>query len=396
MIEKMKISRDNKQFCAAILTDLSKAFDCIPYDLLIAKLNAYGFDQEALKLIHSYLYDRSQKVKVGSSFSKELEIVCGVPQGSILGPLLFNIDIYDLFFIDISSDIANYADDTFPYECAPYYEKLKENLEFTIYKIFTWFKNNNFKANATKCHFFLSPHQYVTINIDGSIIKSSNLQKLLGVTIDSNFTFEQHINSLCRKSSQKLDALSRIAQYLSQNKKRILFKMFVTSQFNYCPLVWMCHSRTLNNRINNIHLRALRIVHQDTQSSFEELLQKDNSVSVHMKNLQYLATEIFKVKYGLSPIIMNEVFNFQENESYNLRSGINLASRNTHTAHFGTDTISSLGPKLWKLIPDKIKHAPTLTVFKAEIKSWTTNNCPCRLCKIFVKDLGSVEICPSL
>ena len=198
MIEKMKISLDNKQFCAAILTDLSKAFDCIPYDLLIAKLNAYGFDQEALKLIHSYLYDRSQKVKVGSSFSKELEIVCGVPQGSILGPLLFNIDIRDLFFIDISSDIANYADDTTSYECAPYYEKLKENLEFTIYKIFTWFKNNNFKANATKCHFFLSPHQSATINIDSSIIKSSNLQKLLGVTIDSNFTFERHINSLCR------------------------------------------------------------------------------------------------------------------------------------------------------------------------------------------------------
>ena len=118
-------------------------------------MNAYGFDQEALKLIHSYLYDRSQKVKVGSSFSKELEIVCGVSQGSILGPLLFNIDICDLFFIDISSYIANYADDTTPYECAPYYEKLKENLEFTIYKIFTWFKNNNLKANATKCYKYI-------------------------------------------------------------------------------------------------------------------------------------------------------------------------------------------------------------------------------------------------
>ena len=397
MIEKMKISRGNKQFCAAILTDLSKAFDCIPYDLLIANLNAYGFDQEALTLIHSYLYDRSQKVKAGSSFSKELEIVFSVPQGSILGPLLFNIDICDLFFIDISSNIANYADDTTPYKCAPYYEKLKENLKFTIYKIFIWLKKNNFKANATKFHFFLSSHQSATINIDGSIIKSSNLQKLLGVTIDSNFTFEQHINSLCRKSSQKLHALSRIAQYLSQNKMRILFKTFVPSQFNYCPLVWMCHSRTLNNRINNIHLRALRIVYQDKQSSFEELLQKDNSVSAHMKNLQYLATKIFKIKNGLAPIIINEVFfNFQENESYNLRSGIHLASRNTYTAYFGTDTISSLGPKLWKQIPNKIKHAPTLTVFKAKIKSWTTNNCPCRLCKIFVKDLGFVEIFPSL
>ena len=120
MIEKMKISRDNKQFCAAILTDLSKAFDCIPYDLLIAKFNAYGFDQVALKLIHSYLCDRSQRVKMGSSFSKESDIFPGVPQGSILGPLLFNNDICDLFFIDMSSDIANCADDTTPYKCTPY------------------------------------------------------------------------------------------------------------------------------------------------------------------------------------------------------------------------------------------------------------------------------------
>ena len=127
------------------------------------------------------------------------------------------------------------------------------------------------------------------------------MQKLLGVTIDSNFTFEEHLNNLCQKSSQKLHTLSWISQYLSPNKKRILFKTFVTSQFNYCPLVWMYHSRTLNNRINNIHHRSLRIVYQDKKSSFEELLQKNNSVSVHMKNLQYLATEIFKVKNDLSP-----------------------------------------------------------------------------------------------
>ena len=159
----------------------------------------------------------------------------------------------------------------------------------------------------------------------------------------------------------------------------------------------MCRSRTLNNRISNIHHRALRIVYQEKKSSLEELLQKDKSVSVHMKNLQYIATEIFKVKNnGLSPIIMNQVFNFQENERYNLRSGIHLASRNMHTAHFGTDTISSLGPKLWKLIPDKIKHASTLSAFKAKIKYLTINNCLCRLCKIFVKDLDFVEVCPSL
>ena len=140
----------------------------IIYDLLIAKLNAYGFGQVALKLVHGYLCDRSQSVKVGSSFSKEFDILCGVPQGSILGPLLLTA-LCDLCFIDMSSDIANYADDTTPYECAPYSEKLKENLELTIYKLSNCFKYNNFKANATKCRFSLSPYQSGTINIDGSI-----------------------------------------------------------------------------------------------------------------------------------------------------------------------------------------------------------------------------------
>ena len=111
---------------------------------------------------------------------------------------------------------------------------------------------------------FLSPCRHTSININGSVMKSSNPAKLLGITMDSDFTFEQqHINMLCRKASQKLHALSRISQYLSEHKKRILFKTFIMSQFNYCPLVWMCHSRGLNSKINNIHKRALRIVYQD-------------------------------------------------------------------------------------------------------------------------------------
>ena len=98
MLEKMKIARFKKGFCAAVFTDLSKAFECICHDLLIAKLNAYGLEQNALKLVYDYLSNRSQKTKVDSSFSTYLDIVYSVPQGSIFGPLLFNIDIYHLFF----------------------------------------------------------------------------------------------------------------------------------------------------------------------------------------------------------------------------------------------------------------------------------------------------------
>ena len=240
--------------------------------MLIAKLNAYGFDEKALKLIYDYLNSRSQKIKVGSSFSSELDISCGVPQGSILGPLLFNIDICDLFFVNITSDIANYADDTTPYECDQHCDNLISNLELALEKGFNLFEYNNLKANASKCHFFLSPYQHTSININESVIKSSNSKKLLGIIIDSDFSFEEYIDTLCRNASQIMHALFRILQYLSQHKKRNLFKTFIMSQFNYCPLVWMCHIRGLNNKINNIHKRSLRIVSQDKKSNLQNLL----------------------------------------------------------------------------------------------------------------------------
>ena len=131
MLEKMKITRDRKGFCAAVLTDLSKDSECICHDLLIAKLNAYGLERNALKLAYDYLSNRSQKTKVGSSFSTYLDIVYGVPQGSILGPLLFNIDLCDLFFENYSSDFANFADDTTPYECGHLFNEVINNLEAT-------------------------------------------------------------------------------------------------------------------------------------------------------------------------------------------------------------------------------------------------------------------------
>ena len=121
---------------ARLFSHLSKAFDSICHDLLIAKLNVYGFDRNALKLVYNYLSDRSQKTKAGSSFSAYLDIIYGVPQGSILGPLLFDIDLCDLCFEDYSSDFANFADDTTPYECGPALNEVMNNLEITTEKMF--------------------------------------------------------------------------------------------------------------------------------------------------------------------------------------------------------------------------------------------------------------------
>ena len=155
----------------------------------------------------------SQKAKVGSTFSDLLDILYGVPQGSILGPLLFSINLYDLILSEYSSEFSNFADDTTSYECGKSYGKVINKPEDTIEKLLNWFHCNNFKANVSKCRFFLSPYKPVTIKIKGSAIESSNSEKLLGVTIDSKLSFDNHITILCRKTSQKFRALSRVASH---------------------------------------------------------------------------------------------------------------------------------------------------------------------------------------
>ena len=132
----------------ALLTDLSKAFDCLPHDLLVAKLYAYGFDLKSVTLVHSYLTERKQRVKIEHIYSSWEEIFFGVPQGSILGPLLFNIFVCDLFdFIDDNVNIGSYADDTNPYISGRNIEEIIETLENTSITMSSWFKFNGMKAN---------------------------------------------------------------------------------------------------------------------------------------------------------------------------------------------------------------------------------------------------------
>ena len=384
----MKEARDKNKVCAAVLTDLSKAFDCLKHDLLIAKLHTFGFDYRSLRFMYAYHNNRVQVTKVGSYYSEILDIIFGVPQGSILGPLLFNINIIDLFLIEhYRSDFSNYADDTTPYNCGNTFLEVISDLETTINNHFDWFCCNNFKVNTSKCHLFLSRSNLKFINIKNVSIGGSFSEKFLGVTVDSNFTFEKYINELCKKGNQKLHALARCAKYMSTEKRRTLFKAFVVSQFDYCPLVWMFHTKELNNRINSLREKALRLIYRNRNLSFDELLKLDKSVSIYYRNLQYLLTEIYKVKMGLSPPIMNDILTLDENASYNLRSRVTVTRRNIRTNKFGFETITTIGAVLWRDLPNDIKNSDSLNIFKHRIKQWTPDNYPCKICRNFIKNL---------
>ena len=192
MIEKWRQSLDSGgQAAAVLITDLSKAFDCIDHDLLIAKLNAYGFDSSCLTFIYSYLSERNQRTKINSSFSCWAEILSVVPQGSILGPILFNAYICELFF-EVRD--LEYADGTTPYNCLPEMVPILEKLEKGVQSMFDWFSENFLKVNADKCHLIASSRVPVDIQISDIKVTSESRVKLLGIHIDNRLNFDYHVS----------------------------------------------------------------------------------------------------------------------------------------------------------------------------------------------------------
>ena len=167
-------------------------------------------------------------------------------------------------------------------------------------------------------------------------------------------------------------------------------KTFITSQFNYCPLIWIFHNRTLNNKINKIHERALRLTYDNNALSFQELLDLDGSMTIHHKNLQKLATIMFQVKNNLCPIPVKNIFD-SNIHSYDLRNKKSWEVNNVRTVTYGTETVSFRGPKIWDITPNDIKASATLAEFKSKIKLWKPVGCTCRLCKTYIADLGFIN-----
>ena len=214
----------------------------------------------------------------------------------------------------------------------------------------------------------LTTDHKLKIDVKGSPMSNIKIVKLLGVTFDNKLYFEPHLNLVCKNASQKLHPFGRISKFISKKKLRVIMKAFIMSQFSYCPLVWMCHSRTLNNKINRLHERALRLVYDDRQSTFEELLNIDKSVTIHHRNLQVLATELYKVHHGLAPELMNDIFK-KRNVTYNFRKNSTFETRNIKSVYYGSETISFLGPKIWELLPSNIKNSENLSILKSNMKS---------------------------
>ena len=321
LLQNWQTNLDKNKVIGTILMDLSKAYDTLSHELLIAKLEAYGLTQSSLTLMRNYLSNRKHRVRIGGSYSNWLEVILGVPQGAILGPILFNIFINDLFEFIVNVNICNFADDNTIYVSDNKQNVVEENLKVASEVMLKWFKYNTISANPDKFQFMIlgknvTNIDHITIgNID---VPPSENVKLLGITIDKNLDFQKHINQLCRKANYKTFALRRIRQYIGVDTALTLYRSYIYSNFLYCPLIWMFSSKMNINKINRCHKRALRTVYDNFELDFNSLLAINSDITIHTRHLQFLMVEVYKALKALSPEFMHNLFETKETK-YDLR-----------------------------------------------------------------------------
>ena len=331
--------------------------------------------------------------KINTSFSSWTELTLGVPQGSVLGPLLFNLYLNDLFYLQDSTSACNLADDTTLYAADIDLNTLLKRIEHDTMMALEWFEYNHMKLNEEKCHLLVggNKHECTWVKVGNTKIYESHNERLLGVQIDRELAFKHHVLNLCKKASQKLSALVRLCHYYTLHQRRITMQAFIKSQFSFSPLAWMFHDREINTMINKIHARALRIVYRDDISTFNQLLEKDGSFCVHHKNIHSMAIEMYKAKQNIGPSILNDIF--LKKSSFNikkLRSQNDFLIPRADTVHCGHDSLKYFGPIIWDLIPVEIRNSPDIDTFKLNIKKWTPSECPCRLCRNYIGGVGYI------
>ena len=315
LIEDWKSSLDRGEHVAAVLMDLSKAFDCLPHDLTLSKLKAYGLSENSCKLVKSYLTDRRQRVRVGQSHSSWQNTTKGVPQGSILGPLIFNIFMNDIFFFTTKTTLYNYADDNTLSYSHKNTDTLKHVLEQESDTLIKWFNVNQMQANPDKFQAIAvgrgAHDRLESLTINNTTIHCEESVKLLGIDIDFMLNFNKHISNLCKKAATQLDILLRLSKFLKPENKLLIYKSFIKSNFNYCPLVWHFCSKTDTDKLEKLQHRALKIAYSDFNTDYETLLHKANMPTLHQSRIRTIALEAFKCLHKLNPAYLHDMIKIQ-------------------------------------------------------------------------------------
>ena len=390
LTESWRQHLDNNEIVGAVLMDLSKAFDCLPHELLIAKLSAYGFDKNTLKFFYSYLKERKQCVSIKGKSSMFLEILAGVPQGSILGPVLFNIFLNDFIDIFKETEPHNFADDNTLSAFANNLNTLIEKLEGDSGKAIKWFTDNHMIANPDKFKVIVlykdrRDTSGTKFNINNANILSEKEVTLLGIDIDNRLSFDNYLSNICKKASNILNALKRESKFIVEQKCRSLnANTYVLSYFNYCPLVWHFCGPASTHKIEKLHERVLRWVLNDYSSAYSDILNKSNSSTLYLKRVRIIAQETFKAINNLSPSYTKELLRFRNARYPTRNTNVDIYVPRVNQVKFGKRSFTYEAPVLWNSLPNEIRTVDNFSVFKELMKTWNGPSCRCTMCNYHV------------
>ncbi len=239
-IDSWKYALDNQNIVGTILMDLSKVFDCIPHGLLDAKMNAYGLSGDACEFMSSYLTGPFQRVNISDERSSWLPLLKGIPQGSSLGPFIFNVFMNDIFHFIETCDLTNYADDNTLHNIASTIEAVLSALSTDTKAAIDWFINNYMQANPSKFQFMFQKHFRCKVDVPDSIeidtitIKCQSDVKCLEMTIDNKLRFNMHVNILCKSAARQLNVMYRFKNISDLKEKEKIYNTFILANFNYC------------------------------------------------------------------------------------------------------------------------------------------------------------------
>ena len=379
LIDKLTEAADNKLTSIGVFIDLAKAFDTVNHKILLCKLEHYGIRGIPLSWFHSYLTNRKQFVVINKFSSDCAQITCGVPQGSILGPILFLLYINDLNSASKVLQTIMFADDTNLFLTGKSLDTLEEQMNEELQIISEWFKANLLSLNITKTSYMIfgnNKFRDLNLMIEHSSILRQFETKFLGVILAANLKWSKHIEIVLNKISKSIGILSKVRYLVPSNLTRMLYLSLVEPYLNYCNLVRASSSNTvILNKILNIQKRFCRLM------TFSNYLAHSKPLFIQLFILPIY--EIYKYNLAIYMFrIINRLIPPLNHHQFVLNSSIHhhyTRRRNDiHTRYCRTtkrqNTFAFQGPKLWRDLPTHLTVVKSLPIFKKSVKLYLVNN----------------------